>query len=119
MWCYDASRGREASGHVVFGMKTLTVGLVALLHAAVTAGAFVLWFAIGMDRADTGAEATLFERAVAVCVDVLFFPLVHLAQLAPRGWFPDLWGYVPLVLNSALWACAFVAGRSWARRARG
>ncbi len=72
-----------------------------------------------MARFDTGQEATLFERLLEVFVDVVFFPLVHLAFLAPRGWFPGIWwGYVPILLNSALWAYVLVAGWSWFRRRR-
>ncbi len=96
--------------------KTRAVVLITLLHAAATVGAFVLLFGIGMGRFDTGQEATLFEWILEGFVGVVFFPLVHLAFLAPRGWFPGLWGYLPILVNSALWACALVAGWSWFRR---
>lgn len=44
--------------------------------------------------------------AVALLVRVtklLHFPLVTLA-LYPREWFPGDWVYVPMALNSAIWA---------------
>ena len=93
--------------------------LLTLLHAGVTVGAFLLLFAIGMDRFDTGLDATFLERALDLLVVVLFFPLVHFSRLAPAGSFSGLWGYVPIVLNSALWASALVYALLWFRRTRG
>jgi hypothetical protein len=49
----------------------------------------------------SGLGVTLLVRATKL----LHFPLVTLA-LFPREWFPGNWVYVPMALNSAIWACA-------------
>jgi len=48
-----------------------------------------------------GLAVTLLVRATKL----LHFPLVTLA-LYPREWFPGNWVYVPMAVNSAIWACA-------------
>lgn len=51
-----------------------------------------------------GTAITLLVRATKL----LHFPLVTLA-LYPREWFPGNWVYVPMALNSLIWA----SGACW------
>lgn len=88
--------------------KAIAILVLALLHAALSFGIFLFAFSRGMARFDTGSSPTVIERMLDTAVLVLYFPFMHLAQLAPKGWFPGLWGYLPLFINSSLWAVALV-----------
>lgn len=56
---------------------------------------------------ETATAPTLPEALAEAAVQVLYFPFMHLAQLAP-GWFSGLWGYLPLLVNSLFWAVVLV-----------
>jgi hypothetical protein len=88
--------------------KAIAILILALLHAALSFGIFLLAFGRGMSRFDTGNSPTVLERVLDAAALVLYFPFMHLAQLAPKGWFSGLWGYFPLLINSSLWAVVLV-----------
>lgn len=88
--------------------KLLAIAVVASVHAALSLGAFLIGFGHTMARFETGAPPTLSERVIDAAILILFFPVVHLARQAPHGWFSGLWGYVPFLLNSAVWAVLVV-----------
>lgn len=80
--------------------------MLTLLHAVLTTVALPLAYSFSAARFHTGLAPTLVEKALNFSMLVLYFPLVHLAHQLPRGWFPGLYGYLPVFLNSAF--CAFV-----------
>ncbi len=88
--------------------KLAVILLAATTHAALSLGGFLLAFQKGMARFDAGGPTSMIEQALNIVVFVLHFPLVHLAQGAPRGWFSGLWGYVPILANSLLWSVMLV-----------
>jgi hypothetical protein len=57
--------------------------------------------------ADAGAPdgSALGVTLLVRVTKLLHFPLVTLA-LYPREWFPGNWVYIPMAVNSAIWACA-------------
>ena len=95
--------------------KTLAVLSFTLVHAGLSIAALPLAFSAGMARFDTGHVPTLIEKVLDASVLVLYFPLVHLSDLVPREWFPGLWGYLPVFLNSAFWAVLLIYAYLWLR----
>lgn len=86
-------------------MKKLAVVLgLAILHFGVAMAAFVLSFAAGMSRFDTGAPPTMSERALDAASAVLHFPFVLLAERLPARSLEGPVEYLPFVLDSLLWA---------------
>ena len=75
--------------------------------------ALPLAYSAGSDRIHGGLAPTLVEKALDFCVTVLYFPLVHIALQAPRHYFPGLFGYVPMFLNSAFCAVVLVLLYVW------
>ncbi len=59
-----------------------------------------------MARFDTGGQPGWFEAACGRLLTVLGFPVLTLLEVKVGLRFPGLWGYVPFVANSALWAAA-------------
>jgi hypothetical protein len=79
-------------------------GLLTLLHAGLTVGASLFRFVAGMEGLETGQAPTMFEQATGALTLALQFPFVHVARSALGDWFPGLWGYAPILFNSAFWA---------------
>lgn len=77
---------------MIAGIHFLCCQLVLPITQALTAKA-----AVAPDG--PGMAAMVLVRATKL----LYFPLVTLA-FYPREWFPGNWLYVPMALNSAIWA---------------
>jgi len=86
--------------------RTLLFGLLTAVHLAVTISLLLIVFGGGMSRFDTGGEPGWFEAACGRLLSVLGFPILTLLETRMGQRFPGLWGYVPFVANSALWAAA-------------
>lgn len=71
-------------------------------------------FVQGMSRFDSGEPTGWLERAAERGHSVLSFPLVHL--MFDRGWTLRGTGYIPILLNSLLWAVAIVLAAATYRR---
>ncbi len=88
--------------------RFLPVLLITLCHASVTFLLFLQAFGMGMARFDTGAPSTLLERVISAAATVLMYPLITPILQWRLGWlnslFPGLFGYIPFVLNSLIWA---------------
>ena len=83
--------------------------LVLLVHYAVTWAAVLYHLEHASFRFDHGGQATASERAAGIVSNTLSAPVMPLLMRSPaRRWFPGLWGHLPLLLNSALWAGAAV-----------
>jgi hypothetical protein len=91
-------------------MRTRTVVvIVALAHSALSVGLFMLVSGAGMARFDTGAPSSNAEWVLEIIVAILHAPVATLAfESVPIGWLPGLWGYLPLLLNSLIWALVLV-----------
>jgi hypothetical protein len=86
-----------------FRVKWLTWLGIAVAHFGLSNLILPLTAALTAQAAQTpdgaGMAVTLLVRATKL----LHFPLITLA-LYPREWFPGSWVYVPMALNSAMWA---------------
>jgi hypothetical protein len=71
-------------------------------HLLVTVLALLLSFGGGMGRFDTGTAASFPERAAAVTFEVVQWPLIPLCMALPFD-LPGPIGWLPFLLNSALW----------------
>jgi len=91
--------------------------LLTLIHGALTVLIFVWVYGHTMDYVLDGKPVPkFFYRALDLVSDVLQFPVVTIALKSGKGWFPGLWGYIPIFINSALWATALVAFFTWSYR---
>ena len=79
------------------------IGLIAVIHF----GSSVLIVATSMSVLtavnSVPAEPTFGVRILVVATRILHFPIVSLAWY-PRPWFPGNWIYVPIIVNSFIWA---------------
>ena len=99
-------------------MRKLTLGiLLTLTHGALTVFTFVWVYGHTIDYVLDGKPVPkFFYRALDIASDVLQFPLVAIALKNGKGWFPGLWAYIPILLNSALWVTALLAFFTWGYR---
>ena len=86
--------------------RPLLFGLLTAAHLALTVSLLLYVFGSGMARFDTGGQPGWFEAACGRLLTGLGFPLLTLMEDKVGQSFPGLWGYVPFVANSALWAAA-------------
>ncbi len=102
--------------------RIFAIAALAFGHAALSMTLFLGSFGRGMARFDTGEPATTGARLLDVVAEILLWPLF--APLADWGgpWtnsvFAGLLGYVPLLLNSVIWAFAIVFAWRLMRRHR-
>lgn len=89
--------------------------MLTLSHVILTTVALPLAYSFGAARFHTGLAPTLVEKALSFSMFVLYFPLVQLAHQLPRDWFPGLFGYLPVFLNSAFCALVLVRCYVWLR----
>lgn len=98
--------------------KYWTIATLTAIHLALSVGLLVFTFTAGMDRFDTGAPPTLFEKSAVFVSNVLFWPIVfpftHWSPFFIRNVFGGLFGYLPMVVNSLLWG----AGGWWLLKQR-
>jgi hypothetical protein len=86
--------------------RPLLFALLTAGHLTVTVSLLMFVFGAGMARFDTGGQPGWFEAACGRLLNLLMFPLSTLLDRSMGQRFPGLWGYVPFVANSALWAAA-------------
>ena len=103
------------------GIRLFVVVLV--VHATLTILAIPFAYALSMSRFDSGADATMLEHAAKAALAVLSFPILFVFGQV-RGsekWFPGLLGYLPLLVNSVVWAAGIchVVHRLGSRRRAG
>jgi hypothetical protein len=96
--------------------RTSLFTLLAALHFAATIGLLLFVFGAGMSRFDAGGEPGWFEAACGHLLTLLGFPVLPLLDGRTSLRFPGLWGYVPFVANSALWAAALLSVAESVRR---
>jgi hypothetical protein len=76
------------------------------LHAAASVALFISAFSMGMSRLDTGGPKSLLETALETSSKVLLSPvfMAVTASARLRPLFPGLLAYLPLLVNSLVWA---------------
>jgi len=98
--------------------RTVLFVLVTALHFAATIGLLLFVFGAGMSRFDAGGEPGWLEAACGHLLSVLAFPVLTILDNWTSLRFPGWWGYVPFVVNSALWAAALMSLPQSVRRLR-
>lgn len=93
-------------------------GLLTAAHLAVTVSLLLFVFGAGMSRFDTGGQPGSVEAACGRLLSALGFPLLTLVEGRMGRSFPGLWGYVPFVANSALWAATVLGVLGVVKRVR-
>jgi hypothetical protein len=93
--------------------KWLAFTLLLALHYATTWTALLYMNHWGWQRFDIGGVPSIAEDVVGAVLSTLSFPITYLVfrpALAPfvAQLLPGLWGHIPFLLNSALWAGAIV-----------
>ena len=96
--------------------RALTIALLASCHLAASAAGLMASFGATMHRFDTGAPTSALDLMLDRLLTLLYFPLVHLAQLAPREWFKGPIGWLPFALNSLLFGWAIASAGQWWRQ---
>jgi len=96
--------------------RALMIALLALCHLAASAAGLMASFGATMQRLDTGAPGSALDLMLDRLLTLLYFPLVHLAQLAPREWFKGPMGWLPFALNSLLFGWAIASAGQWWRQ---
>ena len=84
--------------------------IVMIAHAIVSVSSMIYAFSHSMERWDKGGSPSSLEQVLSVIKDILFFPIVDMFHLAPKGMFSGLLGYIPILLNSGLWALVLTFG---------
>jgi hypothetical protein len=99
--------------------NAVVIVIITICHAALSVLALLLSFGMGMSRFDSDVGPSIAEHILDAILVVLYSPVqTVLLASAPGTWFPGLWGYLPTVVNSLVWAVAIVWGVRWWRRAR-
>ena len=92
--------------------RALLFTSITAVHCLITILLLAYTFGAGMSRFDTGVPASARERIAATLLEVCGFPLLTvLFGMTPQSWFSGLFGYLPFLANSALWAYVILAVR--------
>lgn len=73
------------------------------VHYVLTIGSLLFSFGVSMDRFDSARPASILEKMMSGTTSILSFPTLPLLKYLPVS-FSGLWGHLPFLANSALWA---------------
>ncbi len=85
----------------------LIIAVFFFAHFILQLGFLLLGFSAGMEHFDNPDENTLKTKSELYFngYTVLSFPLLFIAdRMIPLGILPGILGYIPFILNSALWS---------------
>jgi len=87
--------------------KFVIIILIALIHLALSV--LVVWTSLSVGSAVTAenAEPSLAFKALVLFTKILHYPIITQA-LYSRHWFPGGWIYLPIFINSLLWAAGII-----------
>lgn len=81
-----------------------------MIHAIISFGLFLHVFSAGMSRFDTGELPSLGEKVLSIFSTIMlspiFYPLSIWGGKTFHNIFHGILGYIPLLLNSFIWALA-------------
>jgi hypothetical protein len=77
---------------------------IVLFHLLGTAGAMLKAFSMGMSRFDSGEPITMGEQFLMGMGKTMVFPIGTFCQTLEWGNLPGILGWIPIILNSMLWA---------------
>jgi fumarate reductase subunit D len=86
------------------------VPIIAVAHFAVLRGAMVLWFMLSNEGSRYGS---MIAAVLYLLIRIMFFPFELLASKI----LPEVWWFVPAVVNSLAWALVvYFATSKWKHR---
>ncbi|MBL0226352.1 MAG: hypothetical protein IPQ16_12540 [Geobacteraceae bacterium] len=92
--------------------RLLPTILITICHATLTWLLFMLSFRMSMSRFDSGIPGMPGEHTLSKAAEIMMWPLITpILHWHPKWFyqvFPGLLGYIPLLLNSLLWALVIV-----------
>ena len=83
--------------------KFAIIILIALVHFGLSVLIVATSMSVLTAATTVPAEPTDGVRILVVATRILHFPIVSLAWYS-RQWFPGNWIYVPIIINSLVWA---------------
>jgi hypothetical protein len=83
--------------------KFAIIILIALIHFALSVLIVATALSVGSAVTTEHAQPTLAFKALVVATKILHFPIIS-QSLYSRHWFPGGWIYIPIFVNSLLWA---------------
>jgi hypothetical protein len=91
--------------------KIIILTSLTLIHAIISFGLFLKVFSAGMSRFETGELPSLGEKILGIFSTILFWPIVYPLSIWGGKTFLNIFfhgilGYIPLLLNSFIWALA-------------
>lgn len=92
----NTSRNPMMKGLVIFI-------LIAVIHFALSALIVPATLTVGGAPSFEQSEPRLTLKALVMATRILHFPIIS-QSLYSRHWFPGGWIYVPIFINSLLWA---------------
>jgi hypothetical protein len=83
--------------------KTAILILIGIMHFGLSAGIVPGTLAVISAGDSVNQTPSLIMRTLVIATQVLHFPIISLAVYS-RQWFPGNWVYIPIGINSLLWA---------------
>ena len=77
--------------------------LMALIHFALSALIVPATLLVGSNPSVEQPEPSLAFKALVVATTILHFPIIS-QSFYSRNWFPGGWIYIPIFINSLIWA---------------
>ena len=94
--------------------KFAVIGLIALMHFGLSILIVAASMSVATTKSPVPAEPTIGLRILVEATRIIYFPIISLS-LYSRQWFPGSWIYVPMLVNSFIWAVGifllFMLGR--------
>ncbi len=83
--------------------KLVIIGLITLIHFGLSVLIVPMAMSVATAMSAEQPESTPAFQIFVVATRILHFPIISLA-LYSRRWFPGDWIYIPIFINSFLWA---------------
>ena len=102
--------------------KTAILILLGIIHFGLSAGIVPGTLAVISGGDSVSRTPSLILRTLVIATKVLHFPIISLAVYS-RQWFPGNWIFIPIGINSLLWAVVIyfciAISRNLKKRGRG
>jgi uncharacterized membrane protein len=77
--------------------------LIAVIHFVLSVSIIAVTASIGSTLPPGQAQPSLGLKTLVLATKILHFPIISQAFFS-RQWFPGSWIYIPMLVNSLLWA---------------
>jgi len=94
--------------------KFAIIVLVALIHFGLSVLIIAVSLSVATAANPSPTEPTIWVRIFVEATRIIHFPIISLS-LYSRQWFPGNWIYLPMLVNSFIWAAGiyvlFILGK--------